>query len=111
MDSNEDVDLILKNFFDSNTLDNIIEKSDINKNNKINNENDNIYNNSEDIIIGIDLGTTNSCVSIWRNNNIEIIPDDTVIIRYQVLLHLVIKQGILGKMQKIKQKLIISSYP
>ena len=30
----------------------------------------------EDIIIGIDLGTTNSCASIWRNNALEIIPDD-----------------------------------
>ena len=24
---------------------------------------------------GIDLGTTNSCVAIWRKNNLEIIPD------------------------------------
>ena len=29
----------------------------------------------EEIIVGIDLGTTNSCVSIWRKNNLEIIPD------------------------------------
>ena len=29
----------------------------------------------ENLILGIDLGTTNSCVSIWRKNNLEIIPD------------------------------------
>lgn len=29
----------------------------------------------EEIIIGIDLGTTNSCVAIWRKNNLEVIPD------------------------------------
>ena len=31
---------------------------------------------NEIIIPGIDLGTTNSCISIWRNNNCEIIPDE-----------------------------------
>jgi len=31
---------------------------------------------SENYVVGIDLGTTNSCVAIWRNNNLEIIPDE-----------------------------------
>jgi heat shock protein 1/8 len=30
----------------------------------------------ENIYLGIDLGTTNSCVCIWRNNNYEIITDE-----------------------------------
>jgi len=33
-------------------------------------------NPAQHIVFGIDLGTTNSCISIWRNNNIEIIPDE-----------------------------------
>ena len=30
----------------------------------------------DELIIGIDLGTTNSCVSYWKDNNLVVIPDD-----------------------------------
>ena len=33
-------------------------------------------NKQENIILGIDLGTTNTCACIWRNNAYEIIPDE-----------------------------------
>jgi molecular chaperone DnaK (HSP70) len=32
--------------------------------------------NESDIVVGIDLGTSNSCISVWRNNRLEIIPDE-----------------------------------
>ena len=30
-----------------------------------------------EIVLGIDLGTTNSCVSIWKNNQVIVIPNST----------------------------------
>jgi len=35
-----------------------------------------MINNDDEIIIGIDLGTTNSCVCYWKDNNLVVIPDD-----------------------------------
>lgn len=50
--------------------------TELNNNNDINTtieKHDNVVSNE---IIGIDLGTTNTCVAIWRNENLEIIPDE-----------------------------------
>ena len=42
--------------------------------NNMNNMNN--INNKEDIIVGIDLGTSNSCICYWNNSSLVMIPDE-----------------------------------
>lgn len=50
------------------------EVDELNKKHNISNKIDD--NNDEEIVLGIDLGTSNSVVSIWINNNLVVIPDE-----------------------------------
>lgn len=68
-----DYDEILSKHFK--TLDCLNDSSNENTILKSKGHDENIVKQS-DIVLGIDLGTTNTCVSIWRNNNLEIIPDE-----------------------------------
>lgn len=46
------------------------------KNDKSDDELRDEHEKKELMILGIDLGTSNSCISVWRNNTCEIIPDE-----------------------------------
>ena len=56
---------------DENIIDLIKNKKNINQN-----QNNISDDNNDDYIIGIDLGTTNSCCCVFKDNKIIIIPDD-----------------------------------
>ncbi|QGR53818.1 hsp 70-like protein [Moumouvirus maliensis] len=55
-------------------MNNNILKNMENKKNNDKNEDD-FFEKDEEIVIGIDLGTRFSCVSVWRNKRFEVIPD------------------------------------
>lgn len=77
MDKETDYNNLIKQYFSTGSIiDSIKEENfeDDDSNEKFpENEKKSFESNT---IIGIDLGTTNTCVSIWRNNNLEIIPDE-----------------------------------
>lgn len=56
-------DISIDEYFGENIPEEVIHEDPIQKDEK------------ENLVLGIDLGTTNSCVSVWRKNNLEIIPD------------------------------------
>lgn len=94
----EDIDSIINNYFDNkpiidpldnlsnineNTVKNLQESDDDSDNMDANQKYKLDYSDididkisKDDIILGIDLGTSNSSICIWRNNNYEIIPDE-----------------------------------
>ena len=56
-----------------------------------------ISNITDELIVGIDLGTTNSCVSYWKDNNLVVIPDDKGNKRardYAFALQLIYEEGV-----------------
>lgn len=68
LDMNNNTDNIIDILLDNDLLNFMKIKNNINNNL--------LQETNIDYIIGIDLGTTNSCCSIFRNNQIEIIPDE-----------------------------------
>ena len=61
-------------------------------------------NKYEETILGIDLGTTYSCIAIWRNNKIEIIPNEIGERTTPSVVYFDTNEILIGKPAKMKSK-------
>ena len=80
-DYENDIDRIVNRYY-NNTRDDVKELfkelkiEDKKENNNTSSNNDDYVRKDDEIVLGIDLGTSNSCCAVWMNGNVEIVRDE-----------------------------------